>query len=84
MNINELIRTLKMMGNPLIIFSIYWTKGVLTVRFYIKAGENKEYDLLSARGGIRQYKTLKAALSDLKNIDPGLNLESKINFYFVE
>ncbi len=83
MNINELIRTLKIMGNPIITFSIYWTNGVLRVRFYINAGES-EYDLLTARGYLRQYKTLKAVLSDLKNIDPGLNQDSKINFYFVE
>ncbi len=84
MNINELIRTLKLMGNPPITFSIYSTKGVLTVRFYIHEGYREEHDLLTARGEVRRYKTLKAALSDLKSIDPGLSQDSKINFYFVE
>ena len=84
MNINDLLHHLKLMRNPKIIFSIYWNKGVLTVRFDIYAGEHTEYDLLNARGNVKRYKTLKAVLSDLTNIDPGLNQDSQINFFFVE
>lgn len=84
MNINDLIRTLKIMGNPRINFSIYWNLGVLTVRFIIDGGNGITYDLLTARGNKKGFKTLHAVLVDLKNIDPDLNQDSQINFYFIE
>jgi hypothetical protein len=65
-------------------FSIYWQKGVLTVRFSIDGFNDTGYDLLNARGEKKGFKTLKAVLSDLKTIDPGLNQDSDIKFYFVE
>jgi hypothetical protein len=84
MNINELLRTLTVMGNPKVNFIIYWLKGVLTVRFSIDGFNGTTYDLLNARGEKKGFKTLKAVLSDLKTIDPGLNQYSHIKFYFVE
>lgn len=84
MNINELLRTLAVMGNPKINFGIYWRKGVLTVKFVIDGGNGIAYELLTARGEKKGFKTLKAVLVDLKKIDPGLNQDSKIKFYFVE
>jgi hypothetical protein len=84
MNINELLRTLNVMGNPKVNFMIYWLKSVLTVRFSIECGNATEYDLLNARGDIKGFKTLKAVLADLKTIDPGLNQDSQIKFYFIE
>ncbi len=83
MNIYEILRHLKLMGKPKITFSIYWDSGVLTVRFNIDAGEPTEYDLLNARGDVKRYKTIKAVLSDLCSIDPGLNQDSQLNFYFM-
>jgi hypothetical protein len=84
MNINELLRTLTVMGNPKVNFSVYWLKGVLTVRFSIEGGNGITYDLLTARGDKKGFKTLKAVLADLKTIDPGLNQDSQIKFYFIE
>gem|GEM_PF-5714478 len=60
------------------------TYGVLTVRFMIEGGNGITYDLLNARGDKKCFKTLPTMLADLKNIDPGLNQDSKISFYFVE
>jgi hypothetical protein len=84
MNINELLRTLSVMGNPKVKLMIYWLKGVLTVQFMIDGGNGITYDLLTSRGDKKCFKTLKAVLADLKTIDPGLNQDSQIKFYFVE
>lgn len=84
MNINELLKTLSVMGNPKVYFSIYWQIGVLTVRFTIYGFSDTGYDLLNARGEKKGFKTLNAVLSDLKTIDPGLNQDSQIKFYFIE
>jgi len=84
MDLKQIIKMLQVLGNPKINFSIYWNSGVLTVRFVIDGGNATTYDLLTARGDKKGFKTLHAVLVDLKNIDPGLNQDSKINFYYVE
>lgn len=83
MNTTELLKTLAVMGNPKVNFMIFWRKGVLTVQFSIN-GNKTAYDLLTARGDKRCFKTLAAALAGLKTIDPALNQDSEIKFYFIE
>jgi hypothetical protein len=83
-NINELLKFLVMLGNPNLEYTIFSQKDVLTLRIVVKAGVDKGFDLLTARGEIKRFKTLRAALIDLKTIDPGLNENSVINFKFIE